>query len=785
MHKDIKDKFKSFLQHRDRIVLVLLVFFVGISFIFTNGNKSATEYTSESEDNLSIHDLSPIDQEGKERVSQSQSIDPNDTWTICYYMIGSDLEDEGENDLSDLTKTMIEPVANQNIDNKEKNSLNLLNSYAQQLQSKGLDFPEYLYEPVTPSESSQSTTNAEPVIAENQGAASRDIEEICKGVNSDKINVVIQTGGATRWSNSMINPNKTQRFTVEDGYLKELENMPLQDSCNSNTLADFLKFCDEQYPADHRMLVLWDHGGGASGYGSDDIYHTSMSLKDIQSALSQVTEANAEDPYYDLIGFDACLMASLENAHSLYGYGKYLLGSEETEPGDGWSHDVYLKAMSKDPSMSLEAIGQKVVDSFVDFYMEKNVELGNMPFYSITTSFSFIDLNQAEKTYQSYCALNEQLLKDSITDNHVLTKIGSAAQDSTRYSGESYEIYNLIDLGNYMEALSKDYSEQCKGILEELDQSIIYHRSNGYLSDSMGLNVYMPVTVSNTIGLDFFLSYVDHVSEDIATRALYYYKVSGCLNEEFQNYATEKGYGVAQNLDPSSLKELSKNEITLNKNGYQLTLTDQQKQNYQNLSTEIATYDEKKNQIIDYGNSVLAEEKEGVISTNYNGKWICIDKTPLYLEVVSDSDQMTVYRSPVLINKENYYLLFSFDKEKKKLTLNGASIYNADVQADASSAHVIGKTTISLKKGDVIRPVYQYYDLKDSKFTFKKSKEKIEFKKTSQFSLENLPNGTYLTSIVLSDIRGDQYYSSVVEQTIQNGSLTKQEISKDFVGSSY
>ncbi len=785
MFKDFKKKCRSLGQRKDRIALILLALFVGISFIFTNGKTSTTEYTSESEDNLSIYDLSPIDEEGKERVSQSQSINPNETWTICYYMIGSDLEDEGENDLSDLTKTMIEPVANQNLNNKEQNSLNLLNSYAQQLQNKGLDFPEYLYEPVSPTQSTQSTSNEEPVIAENEGAASRDIEEICKGAQSDQINVVIQTGGATRWSNSMINPNKTQRFTVEDGHLNELQNMPLQDSCNSNTLADFLKFCDEQYPADHRMLVLWDHGGGASGYGSDDIYHTSMSLKDIQNALAQVTETNPDNPHYDLIGFDACLMASLENAHALYGYGKYLLGSEETEPGDGWDHDVYLKAMSKDPSMSVEAIGQKVVDSFVNFYMKKDVELRNIPFYSITTAFSFIDLNQAEKTYQSYCALNEQLLKDTITDNHVLTQIGSAAQDSTHYSGESYEIYNLIDLGNYMEALSKNYSEQCKEILEQLDQSVIYHRSNGYLSDSTGLNVYMPVTVSNTYSLDFFLSYVESVSDDMATRALYYYKVSGCLNEEFQDYATEKDYGLAQNLDTSSLKELSKNEITLNKNGYQLTLTDQQKQNYQSLFTEIASYDEKKDQIIDYGKSVLVDEKEGIISTNFNGKWICMDKTPLYLEVVSDSDQATLYRSPVLINKENYYLLFSFDKEKKKLTLTGASMYNADVQADASSAHVIGKTTISLEKGDIIRPLYQAYDLKNNKFTYKKSKEKIEFKRANQFSLQDLPNGTYLTSIVLSDVRGDQYYSSVVEQTIQGGELTKQALSKDFVGSSY
>ena len=788
MFKDYKDKWKRIIRKKNTIVVLVLIVVVAVSFLFINTRNSSVENTNQSKndvsDDLNIYDLSPIDQEGKEKVAQGQSIDPNETWTICYYFVGSDLEDQEENDLSDLTKARTESIAKQNTENKENKNLNLLNTYAQQLQSNDLDFPEYLYEPQKPTVSTQDSSD-EAVLAESEGAASSDIEEICKGVNSDKINVVIQTGGATRWSNSLINPNKTQRFTVEDGHLNEIENMPLQDSCDSNTLADFLKFCDEQYPADHRMLVLWDHGGGAFGYGKDDIYNTSMSLSDIQSALSQVSDANAEDPYFDLIGFDACLMASLENAHSLYGYGKYLVASEQTESGAGWDHKTYLKAMSKEPSMSVEEIGQTIVDSFVDYYMEKNCELGNIPFYSITTAFSLIDLNAAEQTYQSYCALNEQLLQDAIVDNHVLTKIGSAASDSTHYSGESYEIYNLIDLGNYMETLSKTYPEACESIIEQLKQSVIYHRSNGYLSESTGLNVYMPSTINSTNGLYFFLSYLEDNCEDMATRALYYYKVSGSLNDEYQSYANEKGYGQAQKLDTSSLKELSKNEITLTKKGYKLTLNDQQKDNYQSLSLEIATYDEKKNKVTNYGKSVQVKEKEGEISTNFNGKWICMDHIPLYLEIVTDTDDTTVYRSPVTINKENYYLLFSFDKESQEITLNGASLYNMDAQADASSAHVIGKTTVSLKKGDVIRPVYQVYDLKGNTFTYKKSKDKIEFNASSQFSLENLPNGEYISAIVLSDVRGDEYYSSVVEQTIKGGHLTKEEISKDFVGSTY
>ncbi len=782
---------KNLDKKRKKIIILAIVLVCSLSAIFYYGSVKGsitqnqnTASSENSEENLSVYDLSPIDKEGSKRVKQEEAINENETWTICYYMVGSDLEDQAENDLSDLTRLLTQDTASQNKEAEETKKSNYLSEYAQQLQSKGLDFPEYLYEPVQPTASSEDSSE-DVILAEGEGAASSDISEICKGVKSDKINVVIQTGGATRWSNSLINPNKTQRFTVKDGHLEELENMPLKDSCSSDTLADFLTYCDQNYPADHRMLVLWDHGGGANGYGKDSIYNSSLSLNEIQSALEKVCESNPDNPHYDLIGYDACLMASTENAHMLYGYGKYLVGGEETEPGGGWSHDVYLKAMSKDPTMSAASIGKTIVDSFEDFYMEKNCEMGNIPFYSITTSFSLIDLNAAEQTYQAYCELNEKLLEDSVADNHVLTKIASAAQNSTRYSGEAYEIYNLIDLGNYMEALSTSYSSECEKVLQNLKQAVAYHRSNGYLSDSMGINIYMPVSINNTNGLDFFLSYLKEISEDSATQALYYYKVSGCLNDEYQAYADQQGYGQAKTIETSALKKLSDNEITLKKNGFQISLNDEQKNNYQNAAIEVAAYDEEKNQLIAYGKTNEVIEKDGVIKSDFDGKWICLDGQALYTEVVSESDQSIAYRSPVKINKEDYYLLFSYDKEKKTVSLTGASMYNADAEADASQAHVIGKTTISLEEGDVIRPVYKVYNLKTNKEKIKKSKEKITFTSSTKLTMDSLPDGNYLNAFVLTDIRGDEYYSGVVEQTLKKSTIASQKINKDFVGSTY
>ena len=85
------------------------------------------------------------------------------------------------------------------------------------------------------------------------------------------------------------------------------------------------------------MLVLWNHGGGPFGYGMDSIFGGMFSLKDIRTALSQVYRPNTSKPAFDIIGFDACLMSTLEVTNALDGFADYYCLSEESEPGDGWT----------------------------------------------------------------------------------------------------------------------------------------------------------------------------------------------------------------------------------------------------------------------------------------------------------------------------------------------------------------------------------------------------------------------------------------------------------------
>ena len=66
--------------------------------------------------------------------------------------------------------------------------------------------------------------------------------------------------------------------------------------------------------------------------------------REIQDSLAGL----AQNAKIDVIGFDACLMSMLETAYALRDRGAVMVGSEELEPGDGWSYDNFLENLVAD-----------------------------------------------------------------------------------------------------------------------------------------------------------------------------------------------------------------------------------------------------------------------------------------------------------------------------------------------------------------------------------------------------------------------------------------------------
>ena len=130
-----------------------------------------------------------------------------------------------------------------------------------------------------------------------------------------------------------------------------------------SVLASLIKEGLESFPADKTALFLWDHGAGWPGMGPDETDgYDILTLSEMREGIEVGLKAAGVEKF-DLIGMDACLMASYEVAHAVSGLTDYLLASEELEPGHGWDYRS-LSILSAQAEVEPLELGRAIADGF-------------------------------------------------------------------------------------------------------------------------------------------------------------------------------------------------------------------------------------------------------------------------------------------------------------------------------------------------------------------------------------------------------------------------------------
>ena len=233
-----------------------------------------------------------------------------------------------------------------------------------------------------------------------EAAGIDDFLEMASIGSSPDANIVVQFDRVGGYSTSYDNWTSTKRFYITNG-MTPTEDNALQDLGELNhgdpqTLIDFVNWAKENYPADNYALVLWNHGGGwrldkqerearllqnkkkmsfKAVCWDDTNGHDSLYMDEVQSALNSAGGAN-------LIGFDACLMGMVEVAYEMRDLGEVMVGSEETEPGDGWPYDAILQDLVNNSEWSPAELGSSIVDRYYESYGDSEtqsaIDLSNM-----------------------------------------------------------------------------------------------------------------------------------------------------------------------------------------------------------------------------------------------------------------------------------------------------------------------------------------------------------------------------------------------------------------------
>lgn len=318
------------------------------------------------------------------------------------------------------------------------------------------------------------------------GAATYDIEEMRDaGLDYDKTNLLVYTGGSRRWVSDIPNNTNNVLDLSEDAETQ----ITAQTSKSANmgdfqTLAEFINYSTQNYPAEHYGLILWDHGGGPLwGYGSDELFgNDCLVFKELREALDN-TDFGPENKL-DFVGFDACLMGSVENANLWKDYAHYLVSSEEVEAGKGWDYH-FLSVLNE--SQAPEDVVKSIINSFGSFY-----ENSKNSFYNPDATLSAMDLSQTENLVEAISSLFSVMDQDIKEGNYA--QINRARCKAKAFGlkavGNIDESYDLIDLKDFAEQTKSLFPEESRSVVEAVDKIVIASTSN--VDGAGGVSIYFP-----------------------------------------------------------------------------------------------------------------------------------------------------------------------------------------------------------------------------------------------------------------------------------------------------
>ncbi len=272
--------------------------------------------------------------------------------------------------------------------------------------------------------------------------------------------------------------------------------------------AQIVDYVAPQDPSGKYDLIIWDHGGGLDGYGSDELLEQYMedhkgqdlsNLPDTMFSLEQMRQAIADSDYiinggkFDFIGFDACLMGNYEVVSTLKDLSYYYIGSEELVPGGGWDYMALFTELSKNPGISTKALGEKVVNSFIDQY-KSNGE----------STLSVIDMtgvDELDAAISNFAVLLLKELEDNQINPSIYLEIMNNAGKRAHFGNRNgYYTSNYLDLKRFITPFTSNdqgFSQELRNagneVLVKLDECVLSNRFLEKDVDNGGLSIYFPL----------------------------------------------------------------------------------------------------------------------------------------------------------------------------------------------------------------------------------------------------------------------------------------------------
>lgn len=652
-------------------------------------------------------------------------------------------------------------------------------------------------------------------------SASTDFKEILQALHGtqklDKLNIVIQTGGCSKWQSNNISSANIQRYVAKNNNKLELvDEQPLTSMGDPSTLYDFLKWGVKKYPAKHMGVVFWNHGSGVeNGICQDPLFKGDpLTLNEIEYTFAKTTQHMTSR--FDFVGFDTCLSGSLEYANILVPYAKYMVASSDLEPNNGWYYTPIVRAILNDPSIDGLDLCKVICDSYANSY--KN----DPPIYN-TLTMCVYDLAQVDDVCIESNYLSKYMFDKLKSNPDYFFTFSNNLKNCIRYSDTTIDIGSLL---TYFEN-SNDFDYNTYFYRKELNELIAYSHigSEHTNKNGLGLTLYYPNSllslsdlenIRNAIFSPYWFQFIERMcyrrchesmdgfnEQEWRTSEYFYENTFDFLN--YRNHEIKSNGAMYSNLLKnhyyvadgfpylwknnfgSSNSKYNAPFIMLNLNDLtSLSMSRNESFDFNNTHISASMKITNSNYVSQVNNSIFAQDGDNliflgennnleydsnnnVISTTFHPEWLCLpDGQYVACNIISTTESSTTYGIPVLIDGIPSTIRVVEEKDT-----NDTYHYNLIGVWDATNnTKHAGRSYLPLKFGSKITPIYDTYNLNTGEFSTTYGKD-FYVSKDLNFLMSLLIDGNYCYSFNVEGINGINYITSLNPFTIEDSLLVK------------
>lgn len=308
--------------------------------------------------------------------------------------------------------------------------------------------------------------------------------------STDQMNILVQWASLANKTTKRLYVKRDQSQQVTSPVLQDLG--PNVDMGDYRSLVDFAQWSQQNFPAKHYFIVVWNHGSGwhqsldgnriNRDISNDDLTGHSIRTEELAYAMGQIARIIGHK--VDIYGSDACLMGMVEVAAQMANFVDVFVGSEEVEPGEGWPYATFVAKWATNPYAPAEEVAKLLTQEFVRAYSPGGI----FPKADVTLSaLRTSALPQLQWAMRQLAASSQKLTPENFK------MIGQAVGASQRFEFRDY-----VDIGDLLRNLNRLQIPAYKnaGILEQvgkgLASTIISNQVTPGFAKATGLSVWFP-----------------------------------------------------------------------------------------------------------------------------------------------------------------------------------------------------------------------------------------------------------------------------------------------------